>query len=469
MGGISLSTALVVLLVLPLAWSIAVAGGWRALNATGRLPDDGTEKLWLLILVLPVAIGLACLTLAPLFHVDVPLPMLPLTDKGGDIAGLAMAPGEGALRPSIDWIRLAVIAVLSLYVLGALALGLRLAVAQVRLGRLVARAETSVELGHGVLVTTAAVPPLVWGRFVLLPLCLTNLFEARRLELILRHEREHMRRGDGHWFALLAWIDVVFWFNPVIRGQTRRCRLAAELACDAGVLSALPEMRGVYADTLVKALKHTAGNTLSISTQSGVPAVFSPEQSGDYRMRLREIMHPPAHRRKSGLWLCAAAAVLAVPLALGQYAWSQGTPVTPVASAAPLLTTAPVDGPVTSGFGERIDPRTHEKAFHSGVDFKAALGTPVRAAGDGVVMTVDYKQYGMGWVVEIDHGGGLKTRCAHLSPGVTVKVGDRVKAGDVIAASGNSGISTGPHLHFEVWQNGEAIDPQTVLTLPTAG
>jgi murein DD-endopeptidase MepM/ murein hydrolase activator NlpD len=108
----------------------------------------------------------------------------------------------------------------------------------------------------------------------------------------------------------------------------------------------------------------------------------------------------------------------------------------------------PVEGPVGSGFGFRVDPFTGRGALHTGLDFPADVGTPIMAAAGGMVVNVEVHP-GYGNLVEIDHGNGLVTRYAHASK-VMVKQGDLVKRGQLVAQVGNTGRSTGPHLHFEV-------------------
>jgi murein DD-endopeptidase MepM/ murein hydrolase activator NlpD len=110
--------------------------------------------------------------------------------------------------------------------------------------------------------------------------------------------------------------------------------------------------------------------------------------------------------------------------------------------------TAPVVGPVGSGFGFRTDPFTGRGALHTGLDFPADVGTPILAAAGGVVVSTEVHP-GYGNMVEIDHGNGLLTRYAHASK-VLVKNGDLVRRGQQVALVGNTGRSTGPHLHFEV-------------------
>lgn len=113
--------------------------------------------------------------------------------------------------------------------------------------------------------------------------------------------------------------------------------------------------------------------------------------------------------------------------------------------------------PVTSSFGSRSDPFLGSTAFHSGMDFRAPSGSPIRATASGVVTKAGWNG-GYGRLVEINHGNGYFTRFAHMSK-VLVAEGDKIKIGDVVGAVGSSGRSTGPHLHYEVRKNGSAVDP----------
>ena len=120
------------------------------------------------------------------------------------------------------------------------------------------------------------------------------------------------------------------------------------------------------------------------------------------------------------------------------------------------------DGILGSAFGWRIDPFTSGSALHTGMDFQAEAGTPILAAAGGVVVVNEFNS-GYGNMVEIDHGNDLITRYAHAST-VFVKKGDLVKRGEKIAAVGNTGRSTGAHLHFEVLVQGVPQDPQKFLS-----
>ncbi len=113
---------------------------------------------------------------------------------------------------------------------------------------------------------------------------------------------------------------------------------------------------------------------------------------------------------------------------------------------------------VASGWGYRIDPVYHVRRFHTGMDFTAPTGTDVYATGNGKVESTGWKQ-GYGNTVVIDHGFGYKTLYAHLHKSL-VRRGQKVKRGDVIALVGNTGKSTGPHLHYEVRFKNKPIDPR---------
>jgi murein DD-endopeptidase MepM/ murein hydrolase activator NlpD len=128
-------------------------------------------------------------------------------------------------------------------------------------------------------------------------------------------------------------------------------------------------------------------------------------------------------------------------------------------SPARLLTDVTTSAPVSSKFGWRLDPLSGETRFHQGVDIAVAYGHNVKAAADGIVSFAGV-QNGYGNTVVIDHDGGRQTRYAHLSQEL-VRAGDVVSEGQVLGKSGNSGRSTGPHLHFEMLMNGRPVDPVT--------
>lgn len=121
----------------------------------------------------------------------------------------------------------------------------------------------------------------------------------------------------------------------------------------------------------------------------------------------------------------------------------------------------PVPGPITSGFGYRFHPVLKYSRLHAGIDFRAPTGTPVRAAQSGTVLIAGWKG-GYGYTVVISHGDGLTTLYGHNSR-LAVKAGQYVSHGQIVAYSGSTGLSTGPHLHFEVRVNGVPKNPMNWL------
>ncbi len=216
-----------------------------------------------------------------------------------------------------------------------------------------------------------------------------------------------------------------------VAGARRRTRAArAEAArVEAAVASATAEQRGIVTrlvasrDALVAARSAKTATLASIrsdrdSTLAEIDALE--QQSAALAERIRE-----AQQR-------ASAPAVVAPSGSGVLGW-------------------PVSGPVTSGFGSRWG------RMHEGVDIAVGEGTPVHAAAAGTVIYAGWMG-GYGNLVVVDHGNGLSTAYAHNSS-LSVSVGQSVAAGELVSYSGNTGNSTGPHVHFEVRVNGSAVDP----------
>lgn len=121
----------------------------------------------------------------------------------------------------------------------------------------------------------------------------------------------------------------------------------------------------------------------------------------------------------------------------------------------------PVKGWVTSGFGPRVSPFTEKPAWHDGLDIGAAANAPVQAPAQGRVTTVGFDPK-LGNLVKLDHGYGVETLYGHLAKAL-VKEGQRVRRGDVVGLVGSTGLATGPHLHYMVKVNGQALDPSKYI------
>ena len=121
----------------------------------------------------------------------------------------------------------------------------------------------------------------------------------------------------------------------------------------------------------------------------------------------------------------------------------------------------PVRGAVNSEFGNRTSPWTSDKEFHAGMDIRAERGTPVRAPAGGSISFAGW-QAEYGHTVTIDHGNDIKSVYGHLSK-IGVAVGQRIVAGATLGFTGNSGRSSGPHLHYEILVKGQAVNPRSYL------
>lgn len=293
---------------------------------------------------------------------------------------------------------------------------------------------------------------------VLTPPDLLQKISMEDAALMGAHEMAHIKRGDTVLFAFCGLVGAVFWFNPFMRRIVKRAMLAAEQSADALVIAAGVNRRR-YARCFVEGLRFSAG--LKPRDAALVPS-FTPFDKRSRRERLDAILSgapAPTLSLKAKLGLGAGAAA-AGALALAQAALAVAPP-----AAKDALPQPPVTGRITASFDEAFADLPEGRLRHEGVDIAAPTGTPVRAAGAGRVMDATANYQGTdawGNVVVIDHGGGLVTRYAHLER-YDVVAGDRVLAGDVIGAVGSTGRSKGPHLHFEVLQDGVHMDPHPVV------
>ncbi|MEL6543193.1 MAG: M23 family metallopeptidase [Myxococcota bacterium] len=222
--------------------------------------------------------------------------------------------------------------------------------------------------------------------------------------------------------------------------------MAAELAVDARVREVDPRL---YASTLIDAVKHTAGAQLS-----QVPAAA---RGSDMRIRIQRVLRP--HAKAPRRWRLAIASVLLFPIIAAQWSVVYATTKGP-----PSFEITPVEGRITSKFGRVPGPKK-KKRNHTVIDISAPSGTPIVAPAAGRVVQAERSKVKYGNLLVLDHGNGFVTRYAHLKS-FEVNVNDRVAVGEVIGLVGNTGYSTGPHLHFEVLRDGKPVDPAQLVPLP---
>ena len=151
-----------------------------------------------------------------------------------------------------------------------------------------------------------------------------------------------------------------------------------------------------------------------------------------------------------------------IPASEGQPALIVPTPETAFVHEDPPSIAPLKNGRFTSGYGMRIHPVHKKKRMHRGIDFAAPMGTPVVATASGKVITTDFQKNGYGNHIVIQHDEIYSTKYAQLSK-ILVKKGEVVQQGDTIGLVGSSGLSTAPHLHYEVRKSGEWVDPKAYL------
>lgn len=309
--------------------------------------------------------------------------------------------------------------------------------------------------------TAERISPFTAGTFrpvVVLPEVL--LADAVATESALAHELVHVARWDSLWLRLQHLVQALYFFHPVAWLSGRVLTEERERLCDETVLSFGVLSRRDYARSLVTVLKLEA-------VELGVPHLWTHKRR--WEMRIRTILKSSGTSSRLARWSTMAAvlvlAVFLLPLA-GVTAAGEPSPA-PAGepqAAAGLANPLP-GGHISNRYGKSRDPWSHEVVQHTGIDVVAGEGTPVLAAQAGVV-EVAATEYapkpGSGTVVVVDHGGGLKTYYGHLKS-LSVEVGQKVARNDVLGEVGNTGRSTGPHLHFEAWRDGAPVDPATLV------
>jgi beta-lactamase regulating signal transducer with metallopeptidase domain len=288
---------------------------------------------------------------------------------------------------------------------------------------------------------------------IYLPAAIRHEAEPAVAESVIAHEMAHIKRWDDLWLRLQNVIQVIYFFHPVAWIAASRMNDQRERICDQLVLSRGCLSARSYGRSLLTVLK------LDLREPQPVAALGN-NQKRRFSMRIRHILDDKiSNRPVLSITLALAVGLLLLPMA------DSGAREVGVESAIQrslVQMTHPLpEGRVSSGFGERKDPFTGKPVDHPGVDIAAPRGMDILAPAEGVVEIADTRYSGgahFGTVIIVDHGNELKTFYAHLGS-LNVAPGDHVRGGEPIATVGSTGDSTGPHLHFEVWQSGNPVDP----------
>ena len=317
------------------------------------------------------------------------------------------------------------------------------------------------------LVTSGArVGPLTTGGVAPVIYIPRAILESDALESVVAHEMAHVARWDGLWLVLEHLVRAFFFFHPAVWIAAVRIDRERERLCDAMVLAggavSVRAYAGAYLDVLHLNLP-----------PAQAPALSSAKRRA--HMRLQDIIKSPGRKPHALLALVAALTVgfFLLPMRDGHAgaadvdrsglefaaAPAKGNPSS--ASATIAFSDPLPDARVTRGWGEGRDPFSGKKIFHRGIDLAASTGTPIFAAADGVVevATTEFEpEPEAGTVIVLKHADGFSTFYSHLGS-LEAGVGQEVFGGEVIATVGSTGKSTGPHLHFEIREHGQAVDP----------
>ena len=313
-----------------------------------------------------------------------------------------------------------------------------------------------------VLTTNQSISPLVFGFFsvnLLLPESVFTMPAQQRF-LLIEHELMHIQRQDPKAVILFRLCSCLFWFNPFIIYFERHFLKSMELNCDMAVISSFPDAKLHYAQALITSLK-LSKNTLD----NGVTTYFSSPSFNkkDFEDRIKAAMSTQLNSHygvKSALALISLSsltvsfALLAKPL-LPQQMFTANYD----SGQAPVL-----NAKISSAYDE-INAFRGVKP-HKGIDFSAAIGTDVVASFSGQVIIADdttlHQNYGK--VVLIEHKGKIQSLYAHLNT-FSVKSGEYISVGQKLGTVGETGRTTGPHLHFEILKEGKRADPHLYLDL----
>jgi murein DD-endopeptidase MepM/ murein hydrolase activator NlpD len=316
-----------------------------------------------------------------------------------------------------------------------------------------------------VVSSSAAVPPFTLGTVhpvIFVPAAVVA--DPKLVEPVVAHEMAHVAHWDAFWLRLQRHVEALYFFHPLVWFSGAKINQEREWLCDATVVATGRLGAHDYVGGILSMLR------LDLQA-AGAPTMTARKRR--IGMRIRSILARDGARRPRPALAAFAAAVVGfflLPLSSGGAdASSVDETIRDQQLSVAEATTATIElvnplpaGRVTWSWGPgHLDPFTKEEVFHRGIDVAATAGTPVLAPAGGLV-TVATDTFDQapdsGTVVVLDHRDGYTTLYSHLGS-FEVSEGQQVAQGEVIATVGSTGKSTGPHLHFEIRHNGEALDP----------
>ncbi|MBN2012464.1 peptidoglycan DD-metalloendopeptidase family protein [candidate division KSB1 bacterium] len=306
---------------------------------------------------------------------------------------------------------------------------------------------------------------------VVIPTCVLGNSNLKILETVIAHELVHIKRYDDVTLRIISIIQLIYFFHPLVWFARRKWLLNREFVCDNIVLSHGQINPLDYGRGLMSILNLNLSGQMEMCAVSG----FQTQKSEVYKRILLLKGAKPMNRFKNMSLniLILLLALIILPMAgRSTSASAPNDMVSSVSSAVPLNSKIDFKSPIKSGkltaaFGNIMHPIKKSIYHHDGIDIAAKLGTTVHAAADGVVLeaNLNYKKgEGSGRFIVIKHNDSYTTRYTHLDE-VNVVVGQRISQGEQIGTVGNTGLSTGAHLHFEIVKDGTPQNPADFIDL----
>ena len=277
---------------------------------------------------------------------------------------------------------------------------------------------------------------------ILLPKSILSKSDSE-IESVLLHELIHIKNNDSLKLDFLHLLKIIFWFNPVFHLMLREMKMLQELNCDEQVMNTKMLTKKDYGMAII--------NFNNIQKEPVLNPNFA-KSSKTLFLRIKQLKRRKKMKTSMKLFMLFSVIMLLM-VNFDLSAKSNEKFIKPIK-----------DGRVTSQFGMRIHPISKKEMHHDGIDIGAPKGTPVYAAKSGMVIFAEFKKnYGNTVIMQHDD---QKTVYTQLSK-ILVSKGDKVKQGTIVGEVGSSGVSTGPHLHFEIRENDKPVNPENYIDFST--
>jgi hypothetical protein len=293
--------------------------------------------------------------------------------------------------------------------------------------------------------------PFSFFRWIFLPKFFSDIAICNS---IVEHEKVHSRQMHSLDLILSEAFCIAFWFNPFVFLLKSSLKTTHEYIADNEVIK-----NGIPVENYLL-------NLISAVEMSCISGITNHFKGLTIKKRVEMITKNKTNKHLSYFYLLLIPVIAFIMLAFS----GKGSPLLAQTVSHVKIENTPCIKPikdaniqhVASGYGMRINPLYKVKKMHEGVDFVAKIGTEVLSTADGKISQAENIKDGRGKVIVIQHNNEYSTLYSHLNA-FNVKVGDNVKKGDIIGFVGSTGMSTGPHLHYEVIKNGKRVNPQDYI------